>query len=193
MSETEAVIQRLTQAVQLIESCAEFVPLIPEVRTNIVFALPDASTPADVAAVDGRITVINSRPKAAGPVRFGASDHLARFVLELRRFDPGVRSAVNFRWNERIRKLVEKWAGEHGFRIGVIDRTREPEELLGRDRMSAPWKVEQVLQSTGGIVPEIVSETAGWGKEPMFILLGPEPVVVARRLVDIARIYHQSV
>ncbi len=192
MSETDAVIQKLNQAVQLIEGCAEFVLLVPEVRTNIVFALPDASTPADVAAVDGRITVVNSRPKAAGPVRFGASDHLARFVLELRRFDPGVRSAVNFRWNERIRKVVEKWAGEHGFRIGVIDRTREPKELLGRDRMSVPWKVEQVLQSTGGIVPEIVSETSGWGKEPMFILLGPEPVVVAQRLVDIARIYQQS-
>ncbi len=193
MSEADAVIQKLNQAVQLIEDCAEVAPLVPEVRTNIVFALSDASTPAEVAAVDGRITVVNSRPKAAGPVRFGASDHLARFVLALRRFDPGVRSAVNFRWNERIRNVVGKWAGPHGFRIGVIDRTKEPQELLGKDRMSAPWKVEQVLQSTGGIVPEIVSETSGWGKEPMFILLGPEPVVVAQRLVDIARIYHQSV
>lgn len=192
MSETELVIQQLNQAVQLIEACTEFVPLVPEVRTNIVFARSDAISPAEVAAVDGRITVVNNRPKAAGPVRFGASDHLARFVLELRRFDPGVRSAVNFRWNERIKKVVGKWAGQHGFKIGVIDRTREPRELLGRDRMSAPWKVEQVLQSTGGIVPEVVSETSGWGKEPMFILLGPEPVTLAQRLVDIARIYHES-
>ncbi|MGQ9708298.1 MAG: thiamine-phosphate synthase family protein [bacterium] len=187
--ERRSTLERLTHAVKMVEGCPELVPLIPEVRTNIVFALPNAQTPDDVAAVDGRITVVNNQPKASGPVRFGASDHLARLVIELRRFDPGMRAALNFRYNERICQFVSEWTRVNGKRMGVIDRAKEPEELIGKDKMSIPWKVKELLSSTGGRVPEIAYETKGWGKEPLFILIGKEPVVLAQQLVEIARGY----
>lgn len=188
-SENAAVIARLIQAVMEIEKCPQLTPLIPEVRTNIVFARPSARTPADVAAVEGRITVIAGKPKAAGPVRFGASDHLARLVIELRNYHPEIRSAVDFRWNEKIHSFINNWAKEHKKTVGVIDRSREPTDLIGKEKMSIPWKVKELLSTTGGAVPEIAYETRGWGKEPLFILIGSDPVLLAERLTTIARSY----
>ncbi len=188
----EAVIERLNRAVEIIEHSPEVVPLIPEVRTNIAFALPDAKTPNDVAAVDGRITVVNNLPKAAGPVRFGASDHLARLIIELRKYDRQIRSALNFRYNEKIHQFVAEWARQRGKKIGIIDRTKEPSEIIGKDRMSAPWKVQAILSSTNGVVPEIVYETKGWGKEPMFLFTGRDPVALAEQLMKIARDFVQT-
>lgn len=190
--ETEVIIQRLNEAVRRIEQSPEFVALIPEVRTNIVYAMSNSLTPADVAGVDGRITIVNNLPKAAGPVRFGASDHLARLVIELRKFDPVVRSVMNFRWNESIQETVAEWARAKGGNIGLIDRTKEPEELIGRDRMSVFWKVQALLSSTGGVVPEVFYETRGWGKEPMFLLVGQEPMMVVDRVLEIARMYSKK-
>ena len=40
-------------ALDLIEGCSEFAALIPEVRTNLVYALPNAETREDVLAGGG--------------------------------------------------------------------------------------------------------------------------------------------
>lgn len=189
--EKRAVLARLERAVAALESCPDFAPLIPEVRTNIAFCLPDARTPEDVAAIDGRITVVRGRPRAAGPARFGASDHLARLIIQLRTHNPRIRAALNFRWNEELLKLVSEWAQEKDLRIGVIDRAREPAELIGKEKMSIPWKVQELLSSTGGAVPEIFYETRGWGKEPLFVIVGSDPAAIVQQAIDIARRYAQ--
>lgn len=185
------VVERLGAAVALLEFCPEFALLIPEVRTNIVFCPADARTPADVLAVDGRITVVNGKPKASGPLRFGASDHLARLVLELRQHQPAIRTALNFRWNEQILSFVSSWAERHGKRLGVIDRSKEPATVIGQDRMSIPWKVKELLAGTGGTVPEIFYETRGWGKEPLFVIVGTDPVEIVQEVTALAREYAQ--
>ena len=65
----------------------QFVKLIPEVRTNIAGALPNAKTKSDVAGIDGRITIVNGMPKAAGDIKFGVAGHTARLILETKKFD----------------------------------------------------------------------------------------------------------
>ncbi len=188
----EQTLKRLKEALALLENCPEFVPFVPEVRTNIVFALPDARNPEDVAAIDGRITVVQGRPRACGAPEFGASDHLARLILELRQYAPEIRAAINFRWNEQLLAHVQHWAQIRGKKIGVIDRSCEPEELIGREKMSMPWKVKQLIARTGGAVPEIFYETRGWGKEPLFVLVGADPVNVVTEVINIARSYNQN-
>jgi hydroxymethylpyrimidine/phosphomethylpyrimidine kinase len=181
------VVATLEAAVQVIEAVPEFCRLIPEVRVNFVYALAAPATPADVAAVDGRITAVGGRPKASGPVRFGASDHMARLVIELNRRDPTIRSGLDFRWHELILPVVEGYCRERGLAQGVIDRTDEPRELIGRDGASIPWKVERLVAACGGMVPPVFYESRGWGKEPLFFTVGPEPVELAGRVVEIAR------
>jgi hydroxymethylpyrimidine/phosphomethylpyrimidine kinase len=188
----QQVLAALTEAVRRLEACPEFAPLVPEVRSNFAYALPGPRTPEDVAAVDGRITVVAGMPKAAGPVQFGASDHLARLLIELGRHDRAIRAGLNFRWNETILAVVEKYCREQGLAIGAIDRAREPEELIGRDQSSMPWKVARLVdsacgRSAGDRVPPVFYENRGWGKEPLFVLVGPDPLPLADRMVAIAR------
>ncbi len=175
------------QAVHRLEAAPVFCRLMPEVRVNVVYAAAGAASSMDVAAVDGRITVVGGRPKAAGPVRFGVSDHMARLVLELNRHDPVIRAGMNFRWHESVLAVVKRFCRDEGLELGWIDRSQEPEELVGRDQASIPWKVKVLLDSTSGVVPPVFYESRGWGKEPLFFLVGPEPVGLVRRVLAIAR------
>ena len=76
--ELEVILGNITCAVGMLESCPEFAALIPEVRVNLVYALPQATTPNEVAAVEGRITAVGGLPRASGMPKLGASDHMAR-------------------------------------------------------------------------------------------------------------------
>jgi len=187
--EQKEVAGRLGLAVRRLEACGEFSTLVPEVRANIVYSLPETRTPADVAAVDGRITVVHGVPKASGPIRFGASDHLARRVIAFRQYDPRVRSCLNFRWDERVLEFMQGWCRERELALGTVDRSKEPKGLVGSDRSSMPWKVAELIRSSGGLIPSVFCETRGWGKEPLFLLTGTDPLVLADRMTDISRRY----
>jgi len=178
--------RELAEAVAMLEGCREFSALVPEVRVNIVYA-PDGAEHADqVFGVDGRITVVAGMPKASGPVRAGASDHMARLVTEARRHDPSIRAGLNFRWNERIADYVQDYCSAKGLALGCIDRSAEPKELIGKDKGSIPWKVKQLVAACGK-VPPVFYESRGWGKEPLFFLVGPEPSGGASRAIEIAK------
>ncbi|MBN2465555.1 phosphomethylpyrimidine kinase [candidate division WOR-3 bacterium] len=177
---------KLAAAVALLEECREFVKLVPEVRVNLVYVPEGAERPDQVLGIDGRITVVSGMPKASGPIRAGASDHMARLVTEARRHDPSIRAGLNFRWNERISKCVRGYCKAKGLAFGSIDRSAEPKELIGRDKSSIPWKVEHLLAACGK-VPPVFYESRGWGKEPLFFLVGSDPAGVANRAIEIAK------
>ncbi len=179
-------VRRLEQAVRLLEACPEFTLLMPEVRVNFVYAAENATEPEQVAGVDGRITVVGGMPKASGPVRFGVSDHMARLVIEARKYEPTIRAGLNFRWNEAIFEFVRSYADANGVPVGTVDRKSEPGELLGRDRSSIPWKVRHLIERHGTI-PRLCYESRGWGKEPLFFILGPGPDWVATLAITLAR------
>jgi len=177
---------RLTGSVALLEGCREFAALVPEVRVNIVYAPEGAESPDQVLGVDGRITVVVGKPKASGPIRPGVSDHMARLVVETHKFDPTIRAGIDFRWNEAIFEYVQGYCAANGLALGCIDRTVEPKELIGKDKGSIPWKVKHLVEACGK-VPPVFYESRGWGKEPLFFLVGPDPAEVATRAVDIAK------
>lgn len=185
----EETTERLAEAVRRLESCREFAALVPEVRVNVVAAPERTSGPQDVLGVDGRITVVGGRPKAAGPLRAGVSDHMARLVVEARKLEPEVSAGMNFRWNESIHSFVERFCTGRGIAVGCIDRAKEPTELIGRDKGSIPWKVRQLAAAHDGRVPRVCYETRGWGKEPLYFLLGRDPVEVVEFACELARGY----
>ena len=178
--------RRLAEAVAMLEGCREFAALVPEVRVNIVYAPEGAEDPGRVLGVDGRITVVAGRPKASGPIRPGVSDHMARLVVETHKSDPTIRAGLDFRWNEAIFEYVQSYCVSKGLALGCIDRTVEPRELIGKDKGSIPWKVKHLVEACGK-VPPVFYESRGWGKEPLFFLVGPDPAGVATRAIDIAK------
>ena len=181
---------RMVIAVETIEGCGEFARLVPEVRTNLVYARERAETRDDVLAVDGRITVVNGRPQASGRPRFGASSHMARLILELRKRDPSVRAGIDFAWNPQFSAWLQRYCREKGWVFSVIDRKGEPEEIKEAEGDSMPWKVAEAVRAAGGRVPKVFYETGAIGKEPVTVLVGPDPVGVAGEACAIARKYH---
>ncbi len=188
--EAEKVLGNLVCAVAMLQNCAEFSLLMPEVRVNLVYALPQARTSAEVAAVDGRITVVQGFPHASGLPRWGASDHMARLIIEVRKYDPSVNAGINFKCDATVIEVVQGYCAENSLPFGWIDRTKEPAKVAEKDRSSMPWKMKQLVASSGGI-PRLFYEGEGWGKEPLFVALGNDAVAVAEIAIEIARRYQQ--
>ena len=186
--EMYAVIGNLVTAVNMLQSWAEFASLIPEVRTNLAYALPGASTAKEVAAIEGRITVVHSLPQACGMPAWGASDHLARRILEARKYDGEISAAINFKCEDTIIEVVKEYCSEHGLLFGWLDRSQEPEDVRKQDGASMPWKVKQLFAKYGAL-PRLFYEQAGWGKEPLFLALGEDAVEVASMAIEIAKGY----
>ena len=181
---------QIALALELLEGCEEFAGLVPEVRTNLVYARPHARSRADVLGIDGRITVVNGLPHAAGKPKFGASSHMARLLVELGKVDSAVRAGVNFANNPSLTKWLEAYCKMRGWVFSVIDRTQEPEEVKDVEGASMPWKVTQAIDTAGGQVPKVFYETGAIGKEPVSVLVGQDPIEVAEQVCEIARRYH---
>ncbi|MDW8114171.1 MAG: thiamine-phosphate synthase family protein [candidate division WOR-3 bacterium] len=169
-----SVIKELEKAVKELIKEKKFVFLIPEVRTNFVYGKENMKDIKDIAGVDGRITIVNNKPHPAGKVKFGASDHLARLLLNVRRYTKKYLSAINFKFDKKILKIVKEVAKKKKIKIGVIDRKREPKRYQSEDKKSMPWKVAYLYKKYQEI-PQIFYETAGLGKEPLFVILGERP------------------
>jgi len=185
MIEAEAILGNMVTAVHMLENCPEFTSLIPEVRVNLAYALPEAQVPQDIAAVDGRITVVRGFPHASGMPAWGASDHLARRLLEVRKYDAEINAAINFKCNRQIIEVVQQYCSEKGLLFGWFDRSQEPDGVTEYDGASMPWKVMQ-LSNKYKAMPRVFYEGPGWGKEPLFLALGRDAVEVATISIEIA-------
>ena len=181
---------RMAVALNVLEGCREFAAIIPEVRTNLAYARLNAKTRNEVLAVDGRITIVNGYPYAAGKSRFGASSHMARLILEIRKVDPAIRAGVDFANDPRMALWLENYCKAKGWIFSMIDRSNEPEEIKDAEGASMPWKVAEAIRTANGCVPKIFYENGAVGKEPVSVLVGRDPIEVAEQVCEIARIYH---
>ena len=187
----QTVLGNVAEAVVDLESCKDFAALMPEVRVNVVYALPEAKTRKDVAGIDGRITVVNRYPHASGMPKWGPSDHMSRLVIEARRHNKNVNAGINFKCDKGIIKVVKEYARENKLKFGWIDRTKEPDEAADIDGMSIPWKVDYLVKQNGA-VPDLFYEGDGWGKEPLFFALGVDAVEVVKTAKRIAAKYRKT-
>ena len=193
MAEIEeyAILGNLVSAVNMLSSCPEFTLLIPEVRVNVAYALPGAKKPEEVAAVEGRITAVGGLPRASGMPVWGASDHLARRIIEIRNYDEEINAAIDFKCDQEIIEVVRHYCAERSLLFGWLDRSEEPQDVKGSDGTSMPWKVKQLVTKYGA-VPRLFYEEATWGKEPLFLAVGKDAIEVAAIAIEIAKRYQQS-
>jgi len=150
------------------------VRLIPEVGSNIAYALPAARDPGQVAAVQGRIVRLSGRPHPVGEVSFGASDHVARIVLTAMRFDPQVRCAANIAYAAATVRMLEDMLLEGR----TFDRAAEPPGVKTMD-----WGVASCCRDG---VPDVIYDLGSKGKEPMIRLLGENPDAVVKNILKVS-------
>lgn len=162
------VLKNVEEAVGIIEK--NMAPeLIPEVGCNVAMAVSNASSTRDVAAVQGRIVRLRGAPHAVGSVAFGASSHIARIVLTAMRHDASMMAAMNIRYSQEALAACENI----GLKISSFSREDEPEGVATME-----WGVGEVAMSEG-MVPAVIYDTGGVGKEAMIRLLGKDAVEVA--------------
>ena len=183
----EIVLGNLVSALHLIQKSRDFAFIIPEIRTSLVYATPWATTPADVAGIEGRIAPVDGYPRAAGLPAFGASTHMAHTIFTLREFDPFISATMNLKCNKEIIEILKQYAAEMGFRFGMLDRNMEPPSAKWRN-MGGNWKLRYVVEQAGG-VPPIFYENEGMGREQLTILTGKDAVEITERALEIAKRY----
>jgi hydroxymethylpyrimidine/phosphomethylpyrimidine kinase len=170
--ERHLVRERLAEAVSELTKFMD-PRLIPEVGSNLVYALHNAREIQDVAGVEGRIVRYKGSVHPVGGIEFGASDHMARAVLTAMKYDPSIRSMANIRFSETILTIIDAMMLE----VCEFDRAREPPGLQTMD-----WGVASCCRDG---VPDVIFDRGAIGKEAMIRITGEDPVAVARIIARI--------
>ncbi|MFW9899261.1 MAG: thiamine-phosphate synthase family protein [Candidatus Thorarchaeota archaeon] len=144
----------------------KFVKLIPEVRTNIAGALYNAIKREDVAGIDGRITIVDGMPKAAGNIKFGTAEHTSRLILTTKKFDSSINFVMNLRYNPELIQAIQKKTDLEMFEV---IRENEREENRKMELTTMQWLVKKSFDKKGKI-PDIIWDKGAIGKEPMIRL-----------------------
>jgi len=169
----EAVLEKLREGVRNL-SLGMDARLVPEVGSNIAYALPHAYSPEQVAAVEGRMVRLSGKVHPVGPISFGASDHVARIVLTAIRFDPLVRCAANIRFSPETVIVLENMFLD----ICSFDRSMEPPGVKTMD-----WGVAFCCKQG---VPDVIYDRGAIGKEPMIRILGENPEAVVKNILKLS-------
>ncbi|RBI61157.1 bifunctional hydroxymethylpyrimidine kinase/phosphomethylpyrimidine kinase [halophilic archaeon] len=151
-------------------------PLVPEVGTNVVGATPYAENVGETAAVEGRITRTMSGVQPNRGVRFGASSHVARFLLAAREFDPALRFAVNCRFDGSVEDALAALDGP----VAEFDRAAEPETVKAEEGSTMQWGARRAFESAGE-TPAAVVDRGEVGKEAIVKLLAADAETLRER------------
>lgn len=160
------VINQLKEIYTFFSSIKKFSELIPEVRTNISIAISNPKSREDIAAVEGRITVIGGFPMACGGFKFGVSDHTARILLTTKEHDPSLNIVMNLKYSP---ELVEKLQNHPKFEVKELIREIQPKGIKETERSTMQWLIKECIKEVGHI-PDIIFDTGAKGKEPMIRL-----------------------
>jgi hydroxymethylpyrimidine/phosphomethylpyrimidine kinase len=171
------VIHGLKQAVDVLKE-EKVGYLIPEVSSNLGYALPNAEGAEDIAAFPGRIIRFKDSVATLSDPEFGASQHIANIILTVMKFDPEYCSAMNIRYSkESVARLRGK-----GFLVGHFDRRFEPKRVKQREGSSLEWGVGEVLRKLRQ-VPDFIYDQGDVGKEPMIRVLGRNPLDIVHKIL----------
>jgi len=151
--------------------------LIPEVQSNLGYAIPSAQSVDDVVAFPSRIVRYRDAVFTIALPEPGASRHVAHIILTVMAFDPCYRSAMNIRYD---REILRKCRNQN-WKIKKFDRRDEPDTIKKREGSSLEWGVRSVLRESSN-VPDVIYDLGDVGKEPMIRILGKTPQEVVNKV-----------
>lgn len=176
-AELYRAVQALHAAVYLLAEHAAG-PLIPEVQSNLGYALPSAVCADDVVAFPGRIVRLRDTITTVAPPEPGASRHIAHIILTVMAFDENYRSAMNVRYEKAILRACRR----QPWLVAEFDRRDEPRQVKEAEGSTLEWGVGSVLKRSSRI-PDVIIDSGDVGKEPMIRVLGKNPEEVVRKVL----------
>jgi len=154
--------------------------LIPEVQSNLGYALPHATNLQEVFAFPGRIIRLNHSIATVADPAPGASRHIAQIILTMMQYRSDLRSAMNIRYSPEIIRKCRKLK----FKTGTFDRKDEPKRIKKKEGASLSWGIENILSKKRAI-PDIIYDLGDIGKEPIVRVIGRTPIEVADMVLKI--------
>ncbi|MCQ4332926.1 helix-turn-helix domain-containing protein [Natronomonas sp. F2-12] len=167
---TERVRSSVRRGVRTLENTSGFAALVPAVGSNLVEALPDATTIDDVAAVPGRILDVKGRATVPGDPEFGVSEHVASLLLAARRAGSDARAALNVRYDDGIIQSLEA----AGYETVEFDAEADLEDAIAGAIEATPDA-------------DVLYQTGGFGVEPVCYVLGSDAAAVVEAIREIRR------
>lgn len=174
-SEKYKIIKSLQNVLDSIIDMKNFYKLIPETKTNFVYSIERPQTNRDVAAVDGRISQIGSRIRYPNIARFGTSRHVANALIIANRKNHLFRAAINIKNSPEILKICQK-----NFSCSFYSRNLEPPKIKNIEGSSILWGLKQAFQKNPSL--EVVYHDGDYGKEPMIIIFGNNPIELTNKI-----------
>ena len=166
LRESEAVRSSLRRALRRLTTASGFAGLIPNVGSNLVACLPDATAVDDVAGVPGRIFDVKGQATVPGDPEFGVSEHVASVLLSARAAGCDSGAAINIRYDPDL--LAD-------LRADGYDAIEFDPEAPGDPIAEALADVDTVDLTT----TFVLYQTGGYGIEPIIYVVGPDPDAVA--------------
>jgi predicted fused transcriptional regulator/phosphomethylpyrimidine kinase/predicted transcriptional regulator len=166
----ERVRSSVRRALRTLTNASGFAGLIPNVGSNLVQCLPDATGIEDVAGVPGRIFDVKGRATVPGDPEFGVSEHAASVLLSARRGGADVNAAVNICYDPDIVSSLEA-AGYD---------TMEFDPDAPTDPIVAAVEERDDLTETF-----VLYQTGSYGIEAITYILGPDAQTVSLVVRDL--------
>ncbi|MCA1819153.1 MAG: hypothetical protein LC620_03740 [Halobacteriales archaeon] len=167
--EDNAPLEDLLEAERLLAEAAPL-RLVPQIGLNLARALPDAERPEQVLSFPGRIIDAGGRLVTPVPPALGASGHLARCLLHLRKRDPAALAIASVRGGPKVAKAAQAL----GWTVAQVAARRAP------DADGAVLKAIDRAQD-----PRTVHDPGAVGIEPCLYLAGPDARSVAHRILQL--------
>jgi predicted fused transcriptional regulator/phosphomethylpyrimidine kinase len=165
------VMGQMVEAVALLTASPKAHTLLPEIRSNLVMATRDASTPEDIAGIPGRLTAVFDRITAPAYPAWGVSKYTALILLEVRKIKPEIRSAMEIRYDPKLVHLIQSQ------NISI-----EHLEIQAGDTLDTILK--RCMHE--GILPDLFYTEGGVAREGAIIITGRDAIEVAKLVVRIA-------
>ncbi len=164
----EPLLERVKWAIDELKR-EEIGELIPEVQSNLGFALEEAKGPEDVVGIPGRIVRNGATIATLNAPQFGASRHVAKIVLTAMRFDPEKRAVMNIKFQQYFLDACKQLK----MTVGSFSRADEPKNVKQLEGSSLEWGTRQAILNRG-YVPDIIFDLGGQGKEEMIRVIAKD-------------------
>ncbi len=172
----EQVRSSVRRGLRILTNTPGFAGLIPNVGSNLVECLPDATTIEDVAGVPGRIFDVKGQATVPGDPEFGVSEHVAGVLLSAREGGLDHRAALNVRYDPDLVAALS----EAGYVTVEFDSEGPDDPIVDA---VAEWASACDDSGDGGdeapSEPLVLYQTGGYGIEPITYVLAPDASAAA--------------
>ncbi|MBX0295523.1 thiamine-phosphate synthase family protein [Haloarcula nitratireducens] len=164
------VLDSVREASRVLATTPGVVDYVPNVGTNVGTALPGGEAVSDVAAVPGRIYVMDGSVEVPANPEFGASKHVATTILAATAVDPDRRGALNLATDDALLDAARaRGLDLLEFEAGYDDRG---------DRLRERFE-------SRGAVPDVLYHRGAFGIEPITYVLAGTGADAARLAAEL--------